>query len=874
MTRRIPLLLVEDNPTDRLVIREFLSEAVEVDFELDEVETMAQCLAQLATKEYAAILLDLGLPDSQGELSFRNIIERAPDVPVLVLTGLEDEEAGVRAMRYGAQDYLVKGDFQGSLLIRSVRYAVERHRISSELRQLASKLGDTSRQLGESEARIRELFNVSEDAMIVVDEQNIVQFANPATSRFLMEELGEILGRPFPFQLDKDLSVRELSLPSKQGVVRYAEVKTVQTNWNDQPARLLTLRDITERKNSEQELLLFRQLVDHSDENFEVIDAATGQIIDCNQTCCERLGYTREEMLGLHVWDYDYELTSENWEGQAQRIIREKGARFVSAHVTKTGEKLPVEVSVVHVVMWGRDFFVAVVHDITERLAIEKQLRRDAEILSRIEDAIITLDLDWNILYWSQGAVHLLGWSPDEQVGKNFVSIFDEGEQAEIEGRLCLALKGQIQLVERELTVKCGKRIWVEWTFHVIRDDAGIATGLMLIMRNIEERRNLEAQLRQAQKMEAIGTLAGGIAHDFNNIMAAVRGYTELAHRRSKEESVRRDLNTVLNASQRAAALIEKILTFSRKQSEARAPIRIQEAANESIHLLRATLPATIQIETNIDEFAPSVLANQEQIQQIILNLGTNALHAMSNRAGVLSISLICQKIGSEVSWQHLHLQPGDYVRLSVGDSGCGMSPDTIERIFEPFFTTKEPGEGTGLGLAMVHGIMESHDGAISVESELGEGTTFHLYFPVHGVSVDDLNLEETEEPVGHGEHILFIDDEKLLAQLGKQALEVLGYEVTISYDPKEALQLLLDPQKVFDLVITDQTMPGMTGLELAKAVLRHKPDQRIVISTGYSATLTPAIVREAGILDMLHKPVSINSLSNVVHKALANTDP
>ncbi|WP_309383851.1 hybrid sensor histidine kinase/response regulator [Cerasicoccus frondis] len=868
MSNKIAVLLVEDNPTDRLIIRELLSEAIEVSFVLEEARSMAECIELLRTKTFGAILLDLGLPDSQGERSFQSIIETAPDIPLLVLTGLDDENAGIRAMRYGAQDYLVKGEFQSSLLVRSIRYAVERHRISTELRQLALELGETSRRLSESETRIRELINVSEDAMIVVDEQNVVQFANPAASDFFLKELSTLIGSPF---MDNWSDSSVITLPDRLGEPRYAEVKTAETEWDNLPAHLLTLRDITARKRFEQELVLFRKLIDHSEESVEFVDVETGMVLDCNQMCCQRLGYTREEMLNLHVWDYDRIVTPENWGELAATMIENKRAKFESDHLTKSGETYPVEVSIGHVLSNGKSIFVAIVQDISERKKIENQLRRDAEIISRLEDAIITLDLDWTIQYWSQGATGMFGWSSDERVGTHFLRVFGVDHDADLTNALKKALQGEAQCIERKLLTKAGESIWLECSLHLNRSESGDPVGLLLVMRNIEERVSLEAQLRQAQKMEAIGTLAGGIAHDFNNIMAAIRGYAELAHRRSSDPSITQDLATVLKASERASALIEKILTFSRKQPETRSTIRLQEPLTESIHLLRATIPSTIAIESWIDETAPGVLANQEQVQQIILNLATNAMHAMSGRAGKLSFCLSMQSIGREISNVHVRLQPGDYIHVSISDTGCGMNSETIERIFEPFYTTKSPGEGTGLGLAMVHGIMESHDGAITVDSEFGAGTTFHLYFPVHTMKLDAAEPKSVNGARGHGEHILFVDDEVLLAALGKEALEILGYRVTISNDPKQALQMVCESGETFDLIISDQTMPGMTGLELSQCILKKFPGQRIVLTTGYSATLTPEIAREAHILDLLPKPVGIEKLSAVVARALAS---
>ncbi len=367
-----------------------------------------------------------------------------------------------------------------------------------------------------------------------------------------------------------------------------------------------------------------------------------------------------------------------------------------------------------------------------------------------------------------------------------------------------------------------GTTRWIHDRGFPIRNEAGEVFRIVGIAEDITQQHKLEEQYRHAQKMEAIGTLAGGIAHDFNNILAAMNGYAELAKiTPGLPAHVPEYLETILKAGRRAVTLVRQILTFSRQQEQTRRPIQLREMVEETLKLLRATIPATIEFKTTLAFDAHLVLADASQIHQVIMNLGTNAWHAMRDKPGCLEVKLENFAVDAAMAETHSHLRPGPYVRISVSDTGCGMSRATLERIFEPFFTTKTQGEGTGLGLSVVHGIIETHDGAITVYSEIGHGTIFHLYFPAHHGDVTAATSGEGPIPQGGGKHILYVDDEEALALLGGKFLRQLGYVVDTATNPVEALALFRANPQGFDLVVTDQTMPHMTGMDLARACSR-----------------------------------------------------
>ena len=389
-------------------------------------------------------------------------------------------------------------------------------------------------------------------------------------------------------------------------------------------------------------------------------------------------------------------------------------------------------------------------------------------------------------------------------------------------------------------------------------------------LREEEEKSGLEAQLRQAQKMEAIGTLAGGIAHDFNNILAAILGYTELAKQKMTPESEPDHcLAEVLKATYRAKELVQQILAFSRKGEQEVKPLRIQCVVKEALKLLRATLPVSIDIQQRIDPDCQAILADPTRIHQIILNLCTNASHAMEAKGGTLSVLLENTTLGEEDAQAH-GLAAGGYVLLVVSDTGHGMGKEVLDHIFEPYFTTKKQGKGAGMGLAIVHGLVKAIGGKIFVASTVGQGTTFRIFFPqVSARAGEDPPRETPAISVPGSERIFVIDDEQAIVAMEKIALERLGYQVQLFADSEEALAAFRVNPQGCDPVVTDQTMPHLSGMDLAKAFLAIRPDLPIILSTGYSSQASEEDAARAGIRRFIMKPVNISQLAAVIREIL-----
>jgi two-component system, cell cycle sensor histidine kinase and response regulator CckA len=392
---------------------------------------------------------------------------------------------------------------------------------------------------------------------------------------------------------------------------------------------------------------------------------------------------------------------------------------------------------------------------------------------------------------------------------------------------------------------------------------------------NERTKAELEAQLRQAQKLEALGTLAGGIAHDFNNILCAMVAYIDLIRIDVNDRiSVLDHVSELKNAAHRARDLVQQILTFSRTQKPSRNVTRLEHAVRDALKLLRSSLPSSVVMSSSFDAEAPLVLADASQVHQVVMNLGTNAAHAMRERGGELTIGVAGVDVDDALVRRHPDLRPGRYARIGVQDNGHGMDEATRKRIFEPFFTTKKQGEGTGLGLAVVHGIVRDHDGAIAVDSTPGQGTSVDIYLPEH---IGERCVEHASPAAlarGRGEHLLVVDDEQALCVSLTQLLARLGYQVTAKSKPEEALELFRSAPDDFALVLTDLTMPGMTGLELAQRLLMVKPGAKVALMSGFSGTWTPASVRSLGLVDMLVKPLTAAALAEGIARSIAYEPP
>jgi PAS domain S-box-containing protein len=527
--------------------------------------------------------------------------------------------------------------------------------------------------------------------------------------------------------------------------------------------------------------------------------------------------------------------------------------------------------------------------DITDRKRAEEALRESEErfkfLAEKMADIVWTVNLDFQTTYVSPSIEKILGFTPEERKRQTLEEMITPGSLKRVQMMFLEELRrdessnadpDRSVTIEIEYYRKDGSTVWMENSVKAMRDNSGVIDGMYGVPRDITERKiaeeektKLQSQLQHVQKMESIGTLAGGIAHDFNNMLGIIVGNTELAMDDVPEwNPARHNLEEIGIASMRARDVVKQILAFSRQSPQEMKPVSISPIIKESLKLLRSSIPTTIKIHQNISSESDTIRADPTQINQILINLCTNAAHAMGEKGGVLEVSLKNIEL-DECSTIHYHdLSPGKYVRLTVSDTGHGIEPKILERIFDPYFTTKKVGEGSGMGLSVVHGIVKSHGGYFLVDSELGKGTTFQVFFPYIESKLEP-EIEITVEIPRGKERILFVDDEKAMVDAIQPMIERLGYKVTSRTSSIEALKAFRANPDRFDLVITDFTMPNMTGMELAKELLKLRSDILIILCTGYSEHINEAKAKGSGIRAFLTKPVVLGEIAKTIRKVL-----
>ncbi len=531
-----------------------------------------------------------------------------------------------------------------------------------------------------------------------------------------------------------------------------------------------------------------------------------------------------------------------------------------------------------------------ILEDVTEACRAEEDLRQAHrhldEVIEHLPDATFVINAQGVVMAWNQAMEEMTGIPKAAMLGKgNYeyaLPFYGERRPILIDLVLTSGPMTEAKYVRTErkemildgeafVVTPQGDERYLYGRASALKDAQGNRVGAIESIRDMTKQKRLEQQLRQAQKMEAIGTLAGGIAHDFNNILASLIGFTEMAVKEPREDVRRKYLDRVLEACGRAKNLTTQILSFSRKQEQAFKPFDVRFILKEAVSLMRATLPSTIEIRQIITQEDTKVLADPTQIHQIVINLCTNAAQAMREKGGILDIRLSNVEIFHPDLAPHPDLPLGFYVVLSVGDTGCGIDPAIKDKIFDPFFTTKGPGEGTGLGLSVVYGIVKQCGGAVDVRSAVGHGSVFSVYLPrVHAEMEAEKPRQDDIEPGGN-ERILFVDDEESLVALAKAFFESRGYRIAATMSSLEALKWFQDDPHRFDLVITDMTMPEMTGAELARTCLNIRGDIPIILCTGYSESINAAQAREWKIREFVLKPIELNDLARLVRRVLGH---
>lgn len=753
----IKVLLVEDNPGDAFLIQELIKGVNTAKVELEAVEQLSQALNILASNTSAGLgsgfdvmLLDLSLPDSQGIDTFVRANRETKAIPIIVLTGMDDENLALRAMQEGAQDYLVKGQVTGDLLVRSMRYAIERQRIEEALRH--------------SEERFR------------------VALKNSPI---------------FVFNQDTDL--------------RYTWIYNPITGW--------TIEEMLGKQDSE---IMAQQ-------DAQCLTAIKYHVLTTG------LGTRQEVSINTPLGTKYYDLTVEPLRNESQEIIGITCACI----------------------------------DISERKLAEAKILEQAALLDITTDAICVRDLENKILFWNKGAEHLYGWQADEALGKNASELLFREPSPEVQTALLNVISQGNWQGELNKVTKAGKDIVVASRWSLVCDEQGRPKSILTVDTDITQKKHLEAQLFRTQRLESIGTLASGIAHDLNNILTPILAGAQLLPLKfpDADERTQHLLEIIEINAKRGADLVKQVLSFARGVEGKRITLQVKHLIVEVAKILKETFPKSIEVYTDIPANLWMVSGDSTQLHQVLMNLCVNARDAMPN-GGRLTIAAENLLIDENYARMNLEAKQGSYIMVSVSDTGVGIPEENLDRIFEPFFTTKGIGQGTGLGLSTVLGIVKSHGGFINVYSELERGTTFKVYLP----AVADLETPSCDNfipPGGHGELILIVDDEPSIQDITKTSLETHQYQALVAGDGVEAIALYAKNADKISAVLMNIMLPVLDGLTTIRTLKKINPQVKIIATSGLISKSKLNEIVNTGANSFLAKPYTVNELLLALHEVM-----
>lgn len=638
--------------------------------------------------------------------------------------------------------------------------------------------------------------------------------------------------------------------------------------------------DITERVQNERALRNaegYRQLFNTVTDTIVLFDSKTRKFLDVNDAALELYGYSKEEFLNLTHWDITTE--PEESDRTIKQTLHGEITRIpLRYHKKKDGTEFPVEISTGAMKLGDKNILCGAIRDITDRKIMEENYRL---LIDNSNAAITFFDKNGTFLLLNTIAAKWLGGKPEDFINKTLFELFPkdfaemrlEKIQKVIQSGFGEKSEGMVEPLNRYI---CSN-------LQPVKNNDGKVMGAQVVSYDITEQKQkekekhlleiqlqrVEIQLQRAQKLESIGSLAGGIAHNFNNILSSVIGYAQLGLDDLKDSTMlKKNLEGVLNAAFRAQNLIRQIITFSRPIKDGYKPILISPVIKETLKFLKAFLPSTIEIRRYLEVEREVIIANASQIHEVVMNLCVNSFQAMREKGGKLKVTLTNTEYDPVFMDPYTDVKPGSYLKLSVSDNGPGIPPEQIEKIFDPHFTTKNERHGSGLGLSVVRRIVDEHGGAIQVDSKVGEGTSFNVYFPVSETEMLE-NENIFELPASGKETILFVDDEQTVLFCASRMLENLGYVITTCQKSTKALDLFQSQPDRFDMVITDMTMPLMTGDKLAKELLKIRPDIPIILCTGHSSLISEKKALAMGIKAFILKPLIKQKLATAVRKAL-----
>lgn len=762
----------------------------------------------------------------------------------------------------------------------------------------------TELALRDSERRYRLLVDMAPVA-IIVHVAGVARFVNRAALNLMkVASAEEIVGRPvlnFIDRRDQAIAeerirrVQELNIPNALGEIRMvrADGQVIEVEAAAAPilfeglaASQVVLLDVTQRKRTDERLRVMQFAIDHAGEALLWMDSRT-RIVYANIQACEVLDYTMKEMLELSLGDLDPRFRDESTAFGERALGRGKTVTLEREFRRRDGTLFPAEITVNRLRHEALDVHIIFMRDITDRKRTEAVLRENEERFRTIFDesplGMAIIDRQLRFLRVNAMLARLMGTTPVELMRLNSRDIkLTQLEGYDLEAIRSL-IRGDISSLELELKWKgeAGRQVWAHVHAVLIRGQAGDPDYGLAMVEDVTqsrlaeaERQRLEEQLRQAQKMEAVGTLAGGVAHDFNNLLTGILGYASILKKEAPPGTkVHKAAEIIERAGERARDLTGQLLGFARKGKNQNIAINLNGTIRDVVTLLKRTIPKSIRIHHYSDSNALIVRGDPNQLEQVFLNLSLNARDAM-RQGGDLTFRTEAVTLDEDYCARNPGAAPGAYVQVSVSDTGLGIPRDVQDRIFEPFFTTKDPGQGTGMGLAMVYGIVKNHGGTIRVYSEPGHGATFKVLLPLVDHGVEDPEAEEPLSVVPGVGRILVVDDEEVVRTLLNDMLGSMGYEVVVASGGREAVEYYRRFSREVDLVILDMVMPEMGGRECFRALKEINPDVRAVLSTGYGRDGAAQEILDEGMVGFAQKPYRANQLSQVVHRALQEAAP
>jgi two-component system, cell cycle sensor histidine kinase and response regulator CckA len=869
MKSRLKVLLVEDNAGDADLVQEYLSQARQGEFEVEWVQRVAQAISLLKREQVDVILLDLGLPDSSGLETLSRVLAVAPQAVTVVLTGLDDESTGMEAVKLGAQDFLLKERFAPDLLIRSIFFSIERNRMQDELRQ--------ARQ------RIESVLAGVDDVHIVFDTQWRYVYVNEAAVRSIGRPREQLLGLSL-WEVYPSIIGTELETAYRRAMDQRIPVSleyrylTNDTWWANRfspctEGLAVFATEVTGRRRAEEALReseqQFRSLFENSIDAI-LLTIPDGRVLRANPAACKMFGLTEEEIRRIGR-DGVVDITDPRLKVALEE--RKRTGKFLGEvnFKRKDGSVFPAELaSVLFRDTEGQWKTTMIIRDVTGPRRSEEAQKRLATAVEQAAEAIVITDNQGAILYVNPAFERITGYPREEAIGQNPRLLKSGEHDTKFYEQMWDTIQGgrvwSGQLANRR---KDGRIYHEQATISPVKDASGKIVNFVAVKRDITENLALSKQLLQAQKMEAVGTLAGGVAHDFNNILHVALGYSELIlGDEGLPQRYKADLQKINESARRGADLVQRLLTFSRKSEVKPLPLNLNRRITELRKMLERTVPKMIEIQLFLAEDLATINADATQMDQILMNLAVNARDAMPD-GGKLVIETANVVLDEDYATLHVNSKPGHYVLLTFTDTGAGMDKETLEHIFEPFYTTKGVGEGTGLGLAVAYGIVQQHGGHISCYSEPGEGTTFKIYFPAI------VSIEEPEEktarpmPRGGSETILLVDDEDMIRDICSRVLTKAGYSVITAPNGREALEVYQQRSSEISLVILDLIMPEMGGTQCLETLLSLDPSVKVVIASGYSAKGSAGETLASAARGFVNKPYDIRQVLEIVRSVL-----